>query len=186
MDSIKNFVEQNSKMITIVLVTIVVLSVFYTVYTNYEFLENVVVPAITEAVDPAPLLAPVAVAVAEEPVPQAALIKPFRVDNQMYGGSAPVSGATNIITPTDLLPKSVDANNFNTQFPQGSSDLSSKNFLTAGFNVGINTTTSSKKNANLQLRSDPYIPVQQVGPWNQSTVTPDLTRRTFELGSNTC
>jgi len=38
------------------------------------------------------------------------------------------------------------------------------------------------KNANLQLRSDPTIAKQNVGPWNNSTYEPDLARVPLELG----
>ena len=85
------------------------------------------------------------------------------------------------ITPLDLLPVSEDANNFDGQFPSSVGDLSSKNFLTAGYNIGINTVSSSLRNANMQLRADPYIPVQSTGlQMNQSSMIPDLNRKTLD------
>lgn len=89
------------------------------------------------------------------------------------------------ISPADLLPMSQDVVNFTQQFPGGESDVKDKNFLVAGFNIGINTVASSLKNPNLQLRSDPYIPRQDTGPWNQSTVmSSDLTnRKPLEIGT---
>lgn len=96
----------------------------------------------------------------------------------------PRVGAPKEIKPEDLLPPS-DATGFNTTFPSGSGDVANKNFLIAGHNIGINTVSSSLKNANLQLRSDPYIPRSDVGPWNNSTImASDLTnRKTLEIGN---
>jgi hypothetical protein len=90
------------------------------------------------------------------------------------------------ITPEDLLPKTSDVKAFEAQFPIGQGDVSGKNFLAAGHSIGINTVSSSLKNANLQLRSDPYIPRENTGPWNQSTImSSDLTnRKSFEIGSS--
>ena len=89
------------------------------------------------------------------------------------------------IQPADLLPMSQDVVDFTQQFPSGVEDVKDKNFLIAGFNIGINTVSSSLKNPNLQLRSDPYIPRQDTGPWNQSTImSSDLTnRKPLEIGT---
>ena len=97
---------------------------------------------------------------------------------------APRTGAPKEIKPEDLLPPS-DAAGFDTNFPSGSGDIANKNFLIAGHNIGINSVSSSLKNANLQLRSDPYIPRSEVGPWNNSTImASDLTnRKTLEIGN---
>ncbi len=86
------------------------------------------------------------------------------------------------IKPEDLLPKSQAASDFDIQFPVGSGDLASKNFLTAGHNIGINTVSSSLRNANLQLRSDPFIEPKMVSPFLNSTITPDMNRKSFEIG----
>jgi hypothetical protein len=89
------------------------------------------------------------------------------------------------ITAADLLPANDAAQAFEQKFPTGEGEATDKNFLIAGYNLGINTIGSSLKNANLQLRSDPYIPRKDVGIWNQSTIlSSDLTnRRTLEIGS---
>ena len=91
------------------------------------------------------------------------------------------------LSPNDLLPKAPLAEEFASQFSTGGEgDLATKNFLTAGFNVGINTIASSLRNANYQERSDPYIPLNQnISPWNISTISPDLNRKPLEIGS-TC
>ena len=54
--------------------------------------------------------------------------------------------------------------------------------LNAVSRVGIDTIGQTMKNANLQLRSDPTIQKQSVGPWNNSTYEPDLARVPLELG----
>ncbi|RPJ71821.1 MAG: hypothetical protein EHM20_13215 [Alphaproteobacteria bacterium] len=91
------------------------------------------------------------------------------------------------LDPTDLLPKSQVAAQFESQFPSGGPvDSATKNFLTAGFNVGINTISSSLRNANTQLRSDPYIPMNEdISPWNISTITADTNRLPLNIGT-TC
>lgn len=54
--------------------------------------------------------------------------------------------------------------------------------LQAGYHIGLDTIGQTMKNANLQLRSDPIIPKQEVGPWNQSTYEPDYGRIPLEIG----
>ena len=58
-----------------------------------------------------------------------------------------------------------------------------QNFINAGYHVGVNTIGSSLRNANLQLRSEPPNPQVAVGPWQQSTISPDLNRRPMEIGN---
>jgi hypothetical protein len=85
--------------------------------------------------------------------------------------------------PSDLLP--IDTN------PQwGSLNPSSMNqgdilmpdLLQAGYHIGLDTIGQSLRNPNLQLRSDPIIPKTDIGPWNQSTIEPDLGRVPLEIG----
>ena len=97
--------------------------------------------------------------------------------------TAPVSEAKEI-TPADLLPNQAEVQDFEKTFPQGEGDAKDKNFLIAGYNIGVNTVGSSLKNANLQLRSDPYIPRQDT-LWNNSSImSSDLTnRKVLEIGS---
>jgi hypothetical protein len=54
--------------------------------------------------------------------------------------------------------------------------------LNAVSRVGIDTIGQTMRNANLQLRSDPTIQKQNVGPWSNSTMEPDLARIPLELG----
>ena len=92
------------------------------------------------------------------------------------------------LTPEDLLPSDKALNQFENQFPSGAGDVAGNNFLIAGQNIGIDTISSSLKNANQQIRSDPYIPRVSVSPWNESTILPSdiINRKQFEIGSGPC
>lgn len=80
----------------------------------------------------------------------------------------------------DLLP--ADENTlWSSVMPKGAGSLEEKNFLQAGYHLGINTVGQSLRNANYQLRSDPPNPRMTVSPWMQSTIDPDLNRRNFEI-----
>jgi len=98
-------------------------------------------------------------------------------------GSAVAAPPSSIANPNELLP--VDTNsqwaalnpvNMN----QGS--ILNGDMLQAGYHIGLDTIGQTMKNANLQLRSDPIIPKQDVGPWNQSTYEPDYGRIPLEVG----
>lgn len=108
--------------------------------------------------------------------------------------NAPVSGITTssfgmppscskqaVVDPKQLLPK--DGNNaFSQMNPAGAGDIQNVSLLKAGYHIGINTVGQSLRNANLQLRSEPANPQLNVGPWNQTTIGPDLNRRALEIG----
>jgi len=86
------------------------------------------------------------------------------------------------LTKDDLLPK--DANlKWATINPSSAGDISDKNFLTAGYHMGVNTVGQSLRNANLQLRSEIPNPQVAVSPWMISTIEPDVRPVTFEIGS---
>lgn len=97
----------------------------------------------------------------------------------------PPSGASQlpVTNPADLLPR--DSNNqWGSLNPSGSGDLQDQNLLSATFLTGIDTIGNTMKNANLQLRSEYPNPQMNVGPWNMSTIAPDLMRTPLELGSH--
>ena len=77
----------------------------------------------------------------------------------------------------------------NTQFsqlnPQGNGPLGGISLLNAGHHLGIDTKGSSMRNSNLQVRSEPTIPMSQVSPWMNSTIEPDMMRPTLEIGNQT-
>ena len=87
-----------------------------------------------------------------------------------------------VLSSSDLLPN--DANSKWAQAnPNGQGSLGDKNFLTAGYHVGVNTVGQSLRNANRQLRSDPPNPQVKVSPWMQTTIEPDANRKPMEIGS---
>ena len=109
-------------------------------------------------------------------------------DWSAIGGSsqamAPASSCASASNPSDLLPK--DTNSQWAQLnPVGQGGLANVNFLKAGYQIGIDTVGQSLRNANLQIRSEPPNPQMSVGPWNQSTITPDFLRAPLEIGQGT-
>jgi hypothetical protein len=94
---------------------------------------------------------------------------------------APSAGAS--ASPNDLLPADQNSewaalNPVN--MSQG--NIIAGDMLQAGYHIGLDTIGQTMKNANLQLRSDPIIPKQNVGHWNQSTYEPDYARVPLEVG----
>jgi cbb3-type cytochrome oxidase subunit 3 len=86
------------------------------------------------------------------------------------------------LTADDLLPRDASNSKWAQVNPAGQGDLKDKNFLNAGFHVGINTVGNSLRNPNLQLRSEPPNPQVKVSPWNQTTIDSDLNRKPLEIG----
>ena len=66
--------------------------------------------------------------------------------------------------------------------PVNSGKVDLPDMLQAGSLIGVDTIGQTLKNPNLQLRSDPVIKKEQVGPWNFSSFEPDLGRVPLELG----
>lgn len=101
--------------------------------------------------------------------------------NTSSHGLPPSCSREQVVDPAELLPK--DQNSEWAKLnPMGSGDLQNVNLLKSGYHIGINTVSSSLRNANLQLRSEPANPQMQVGPWNQTTISPDINRRPLEIG----
>jgi len=124
------------------------------------------------------------VAAPEVTTPEQEVVAPAEPSHENAPATAPVEEAKEI-TPADLLPNQAEVQDFEKTFPQGEGDAKDKNFLIAGYNIGVNTVGSSLKNANLQLRSDPYIPRQDT-LWNNSSImSSDLTnRKELQIGSS--
>ena len=96
-------------------------------------------------------------------------------------GLPPACSRQQVVDPSELLPK--DQNSEWAKLnPMGSGDLQNVNLLKSGYHIGINTVSSSLRNANLQLRSEPANPQTNVGPWNNTTIQPDINRRPMEIG----
>lgn len=102
----------------------------------------------------------------------------FATENKIASDCAPRDKNT----VEDLLPKDAANSKWAQANPAGQGSVSDKNFLNAGFLAGINTVGQSMKNPNYQLRSDPPIEKINVGPWQQSTIEFDVSRRFFEIG----
>ena len=79
---------------------------------------------------------------------------------------------------SDLLPN--DPNSEWAKLNPGLNAGTAPDLLSAGTIIGINRTPL--RNSNLQYRSDPVIPKQDIGPWNQSTIDQDISRVPLELG----
>ena len=58
--------------------------------------------------------------------------------------------------------------------------LANQVFLTPKGQIGTNLSSGSLRNGNQSFRSEPPNPVLAVGPWNLSSIYPDLTRRPLE------
>lgn len=88
----------------------------------------------------------------------------------------------NTLGPGDLLPsgESKQIQDFNNTYPVGEGILKGVNFLDAGFHVGVNTIGQSLRNANLNLRAEPQNPQVKVSPWMNSTIAPDLSRKSLD------
>jgi hypothetical protein len=99
-----------------------------------------------------------------------------------FGNAQPPAGCypRDQLTPSELLPK--DPNSvWAQQNPMGTGSLKGKNFLSAGALIGVNTVGQSLRNANYQLRSEPPNPQVPVSVFNQTTIEPDVNRRTMEI-----
>lgn len=84
------------------------------------------------------------------------------------------------LSAADLLPKDAANSKFAQVNPAGQGDTDSKNHLTAGYTLGVNSVGNSLRNANQQLRSEPPNPQLKVSPWMNTTIGPDLGRRPLE------
>ncbi len=99
-----------------------------------------------------------------------AAVVPTSSNNEM-------DGPRNSVSANELLPKGATEG-----APSG--ELQGMNFLKAGHHVGINTVSSSLRNANYQLRADPPIAKKNVGPWQTSTIEQDLERKPLDYCGN--
>jgi hypothetical protein len=85
--------------------------------------------------------------------------------------------------PGDLLPP--DSNSqWAASNPSSNTTGQMPDLLNAVSRIGLDSIGQTMKNANLQIRSDPAIVKQNVGPWNNSTFEADNIRTPLELGGN--
>jgi hypothetical protein len=109
----------------------------------------------------------------EESSPEDAMMEKFQNENPVQ--------QTQQLTAAELLPND-NSSQWAQVYPTGEGSLKDRNFLQAGYHIGINTVGQTLRNANLQLRSEPPAPQVKVSPWLQSTIEPDLGRKPFEIG----
>lgn len=91
-----------------------------------------------------------------------------------------------VANPSDLLPKDKNSQ-WAALNPSAANqgDILMPDLLQAGYHIGLDTIGQTLRNPNYQLRSDPVIPKSDVGPWNHSTIEPDIGRVPLELGAGT-
>ena len=83
--------------------------------------------------------------------------------------------------PSDLLPQDQNSE-WAALNPVNQGSAAMPDLLQAGYHIGLDTIGQTLRNPNYQLRSDPIIPKAEVGPWNKSTIEPDLGRVPLEVG----
>lgn len=91
--------------------------------------------------------------------------------------------AQSTTNPQDLLPQDQNSQ-WAALNPVSQGNIAAPDLLQAGYHIGLDTIGQTLKNANLQERSDPIIPKSNIGPWNQSTIEPDLGRVPLEVGAS--
>ena len=84
--------------------------------------------------------------------------------------------------PSDLLPQDKNSE-WAALNPVNQGNAAMPDLLQAGYHIGLDTIGQTLRNPNYQLRSDPIIPKAEVGPWNKSTIEPDLGRVPLEVGN---
>lgn len=106
----------------------------------------------------------------------------FEEDNIPITESAMPNSSTST-NPSDLLPApNSGTNGWDVLNSVGTTAGANSELLEAGHHTGIDSVGQSLRNANLQLRSDPSIPIQDTGPWNQTTIEKTNVQVPFNLG----
>jgi len=82
------------------------------------------------------------------------------------------------VKPEDLLP--LGNTEFSSLNPILDGGLKNKQFLDPTKLMGTNTVGQSNRNQSYDLRSEPAIKKMDVGPWMNTTIEADLTRRPLE------
>ena len=91
-----------------------------------------------------------------------------------------------ILTANELLPHDDSAaiSDFNQDYPIGEGVKRGIEYLNSGYHIGVDTVGQSLRNANRQLRGEPPNPQVSVSPWLNSTIGPDLERRSLDGGES--
>lgn len=98
---------------------------------------------------------------------------------------APKNEMAKVANPDELLPSDANSqwSNLNPSSVDKAKGVMAPDLLQAGHHIGLDTVGQSLRNANQQLRSDPVIQKQDIGPWNQSTIESDSMRKPLEVGA---
>jgi hypothetical protein len=88
----------------------------------------------------------------------------------------------NVANPSDLLPQDINSQWTTLNPTMTSNNVIVPDLLDAGYHIGLDTIGQTLRNANLQERSDPIIAKQDVSPWNNSTIEPNIGQVPFEIG----
>ncbi len=118
---------------------------------------------------------------------EVAKVSPYKepvVETQLPAGSCTNGSGYQlqpVANPKELLPKDKNSE-WASLNPINNSQPILPDMLQAGNLIGLDTIGQTLKNANQQLRSDPVIEKQNVGPWNNSTYEADLGRVPLEIG----
>ena len=119
----------------------------------------------------------------EQAVEEAAAVEP---SDEVADVGAEVPAAeendTEQLTAKDLLPANDEADIWAETNPEGEGIVADKNFLTAGYHIGVDTVGQTLRNANYGLRSEPPNPREVVSPWKNTTIDADRNRRPLEIG----
>lgn len=197
---LKNFQKFLTSKNVVFLVAVLVLSV---ALANYSFLKGMVVDGMTNGVPATGSHVLQSSGNLPQDYDDVSKAPPRNGNTNVVGAShdmmesspAPVSGMPGTTVPTGNYntlsvedPSSLLPNDANSEWaklnPVGNHDLNSVSLLKSGYHIGIDTVGQSLRNANLQLRSEPPNPQFNVGPFNNSTIGPDLIRPTLEIGSH--
>jgi hypothetical protein len=91
-----------------------------------------------------------------------------------------------ILTANELLPHDDSAaiSDFNQDYPIGEGVKRGIEYLNSGYHIGVDTVGQSLRNANRQIRGEPPNPQVSVSPWLNSTIGPDLERRSLDGGES--
>jgi len=95
------------------------------------------------------------------------------------------SNNSDVASPSDLLPKDSNSQWATLNPLHSGSSVMTPDLLSAGYHIGLESIGQNIRNPNLQLRSDPIITKTDTGPWNMSTIEPDISRVPLELGGYT-
>lgn len=140
-------------------------------YDTYAAINGPVPRLVTQ-----PPMQPVAVVAPQAPVPGEGPVKAVALYTDRPQDCFPKDQ----LSAKDLLPRD-DHSKWAQVNPEGSGDLQDQNFITAGYNFGIDTVGQSLRNASMDLRGDPIAnPQVIVSPFGIPTIMPDLTRKPLQ------